>query len=88
MSWTCISLIFGCSSSFFKSLGHDLSKIQSETENKKITRDGTNFSLTGKKLEEQPKIREIHVHDMVYHMFHLSEILSGPLIIHDLSPAF
>jgi hypothetical protein len=41
-----------------------------------------------KKLEEQPKIREIHVHDMVYHMFHLSEILSGPLIIHDLSPAF
>ena len=52
-----------------------------------------------KKHEEQPKIREIHVHDMVYHygisvsqmitdMFHLSEILSGPLIIHDLSPAF
>jgi len=36
-------------------LGHDLSKIQSETENKKITRDGTNFSLTGKKHEEQPK---------------------------------
>jgi hypothetical protein len=36
-------------------LGHDLSKIQSETENKKITRDGTIFSLTGKKHEEQPK---------------------------------
>jgi hypothetical protein len=26
-----------------------------ETENKKITRDGTIFSLTGKKHEEQPK---------------------------------
>ena len=35
-------------------LGHDLSKIQSETKNKQITRDGTNFSLTGNKHEEQP----------------------------------
>jgi hypothetical protein len=34
-------------------LGHDLSKIQSETENKKITRDGTNFSLIGKKKHEE-----------------------------------
>ena len=36
-------------------MGHDLSKIQSETENKKITRDGTNFSLTGKKTRRPTK---------------------------------